>query len=189
MGLNVCEQTIRRRLKEAGIRKWKAVKRALLTQKRATNHLKWSKAHRHWTVEDWGKVAWSDECAVQKDSDPRQLYVFRRQNKEEKYTIKNIQPKSRDGDISQMIWGCFVGNKPGPIAFVSGTVNKDAYIDILTNTLLPFINALAADGLTNIVFQQDNASPHTAKRTKEFLNAAARTHGLLSWPGPGIRPI
>jgi len=155
-----------------------------LTQKHATNRLKWAKAHRHWTVEDWRKVAWSDECAVQKNSDPRQLHVFRRQNKEEKYAIKNIQPKSRDGYISQIIWVCFVGNKLGPIAFVKGMVNKDTYIDIVQNTLLPFFTALTADGLTNIVFQQDNASPHTAKKTKEFLNAKARTHGfsVMAWP-------
>jgi len=155
-----------------------------LTQKHATNRLKWAKAHRHWTVEDWRKVAWSDECAVQKNSDPRQLHVFRRQNKEEKYAIKNIQPKSRDGYISQIIWVCFVGNKLGPIAFVKGMVNKDTYIDIVQNTLLPFFTALTADGLTNIVFQQDNASPHTAKKTKQFLDAAARTHGfsVMAWP-------
>jgi len=184
VGLNVSQQTIRRRLREAGIRKWKAVKRALLTKKHAANRLSWAKEHQHWTVDNWRKVVWSDECAVQKDSDPRQLQVFRRQNKEEKYAIKNIQPKSRGGDISQMIWGCFVGDKLGPIAFVSGTVNTDVYINILTDTFLPFIDALAADGLMNVVFQQDNASSHTAKRTKEFLEAAARAHGfsVMHWP-------
>jgi hypothetical protein len=63
VNLNVSEQTIRRQLREAGIRKWKAVKHALLIQRHATNHLKWAKAHQHWAIDNWQKVAWSDECA------------------------------------------------------------------------------------------------------------------------------
>jgi Transposase/DDE superfamily endonuclease len=184
VGLNLCEQTIRRRLREAGIRKWKAVKRALLTQRHAINRLKWAREHRHWTVDDWRKVAWSDECAVQKDSDPIQLRVFRRQTKDEKYAPKNIQGKSRDGDVSQMIWASFMGNKLGPIVFLNGSVNADVYISVLKETLVPFIDAISADGLTNVIFQQDNARPHTAKKTREFLGAAAREHGfsVMDWP-------
>ena len=36
----------------------------------------------------------------------------------------------------------------------------------------------------NIVFQQGNASSHTAKRTKEFLDTAAKMHGIsvIEWP-------
>ena len=36
-GINVCEQTIRRRLREAGIRKWRALDRPLLTKVHARN--------------------------------------------------------------------------------------------------------------------------------------------------------
>lgn len=109
VGLNVCEQTIRRRLKTAGIRKWKAVKRALLTQKHATNRLKWAKAHRHWTVEDWRKVAWSDECAVQKDSDPRQLHVFRRPKqrgkvRDQEHSAKIQRRRYIADDLGMLCW-------------------------------------------------------------------------------------
>lgn len=193
MGINICEQTIRRRLREAGIRKWKALNRPLLTKQHAAKRLKWAKTHRSWTVEDWRKVAWSDECAVQKDSDPRKLRVFRRQNKREKYAPKNIQGKSKAGGVSQMIWGCFVGDKLGPIAFVNGTVNTQVYIDILENTFLSFVDALRADGITDILFQQDNARPHVSKKTTEFLENAAREHGfsIIKWPpnSPDMSPI
>jgi transposase len=49
---------------------------------------------------------------------------------------------------------------------------------------IPFIDTLAADGLTNVVFQQDNARPHTSKKTTEFLDAAMRNHGfsVMHWP-------
>ena len=94
--------------------------------------------------------------------------------------------KRRDGQLSQMIWGCFVGNKLGPIVFVDGSIKKEEYIAILEQNLLQFIDALTADGLQDIVFQQDNARPHTANLTREWLQQAARDMDLLSWNG---RPI
>src|ERR1700686_4545406 len=94
---NVSTRTIRRRLKEEGIRKWRAIGRTLLTQKEANARYKWAKAHRHWTREDWEKIIWSDECLVKQDSDPRQLWVFRQQTKLEKYDPKNIRTKLKYG--------------------------------------------------------------------------------------------
>ena len=181
---DVSERTLHRRLLEAGIRKWKAVRRPLLNEKHAAQRLKWAQEHQHKTREDWSKVAWSDECAVQKDSDPRQLWVFRRQSKREKYDIKNVRPKSRDGRVSQMIWGCFVGDKLGPIALIEGNVNQYVYMDILADKLVPFINALKTEGIKDVVFQQDNARSHTAKKTKHWLADAGRQHGfkVMEWP-------
>ena len=73
---NVSTQTLRRRLREVGIRKWKAVGRCLLTTKDAKARYKWAKAHEHLTKEDWAKFAWSDESLIRQDSDPCQLWVF-----------------------------------------------------------------------------------------------------------------
>ena len=77
-----------------------------------------------------------------------------------------------------MIWGCFVGNKLGPIAFINGMENSQVYIDIIANIFLSFIDALNADGITDIVFQQVNARPHIVKITTKFLKNAAREHGF-----------
>jgi len=82
--------TIHRRLHEDYVRKWRAVKRALLLEQHARKRLKWAREHRHWTREDWIRVLFSDECAVQKDSDGRTVWVFRHQNNHEKYDRKNV---------------------------------------------------------------------------------------------------
>ena len=190
----VSERTIRRRLKEAGIRKWRALNRPLLTEEHAKKRLKWAKDVRHWTTEvEWPKVIWSDESAIQKDSDTRTVWVWRHQCKAEKYAPKNVVGKKRDGDLSQMVWGCFVGNKLGPIVFIDGTIRKEEYIAILEQNLLEYIDVLTADGLRDIVFQQDNARPHTAKLTQEWLKEAAREHGfiIMEWPpnSPDMNPI
>jgi hypothetical protein len=175
---NVSIRTIRRRLREEGIRKWKAVGRALLTKKHAAQRLKWALEHRNWTREDWKKIIWSDECLVRLDSDPRQVWVFLRQNKHEKYAPKNIRGKVKYGGVSQMIWGCFMGDKLGPVVFINGMVNAEVYINVLADSLLPFIDTLNANDPSNIVFQQDNARPHKAKKTITLLDNWAKEHGF-----------
>src|SRR2546423_4117936 len=83
-----------------------------------------------------------------------------------------------------MIWGCFCSNKLGSIAFFDGIVNSDVYISVLQDELLPFIDALHTDDISGIVFQQDNAWPHTSKKTKEFLINSAMQHdfSIMEWP-------
>jgi transposase len=191
--VDVSEQTIRRHLKEVGIQKWRAVKRPSLKKEHAKKRLEWAKAHRYWTVDDWNNVIWSDESAIQKDSNPAQVWVFRHQNKKEKYDPRNVQGKSRDGGVSQMIWGCFVGSCLGPIVFLDGAINQDVYMRMLDQHLVPFIEERNADGQVNLEFQQDNARPHTARRTKDFLEELIETHGLtlMEWPpnSPDMNPI
>lgn len=180
----VSSQTIRRRLREDGIRKWHAVGRPLLTSVRAKKRLEWAMAHRHWTIEDWRKVIWSDECKVQKDPSGNVIWIFRHQNIMEKYAPQNVQGKRNYTEASQMVWACFCNNKLGPIIFLEGMVNQDVYQQMLDQNLLPFVEALNADGQSDLLFQQDNAPVHTAKRTKAWLEEAAKQHNLkiLEWP-------
>jgi len=190
---NVSTRTIRRRLKEEGIRKWKAVERCLLTSKDAKARYKWAREHQHLTKEDWAKFAWSDETVIRQDSDPHQLWVFRRQTKYEKYDPKNIRTKLKYGGVKQMVWGCFYGNKLGPIAFIDGSVNSHIYILVLQNKLIPFFQALQEDGATDIIFQQDNAKPHKSKLTEKWLKDSAMQNGfsIMEWPvySPDMNPI
>jgi len=138
-------------------------------------------------------VFWSDECAVQRDSDGQILWVFQHQNQLEKYDPKNIQGRTKGGELFQIIWGCFIGTKLGPIVFVNATINTDSYIAILEENLLPFVDAIIADGATNVVFQQDNATPHVAKRTRAWFENMMREHvfSLMVWPpnSPDMNPI
>src|SRR5579859_4559285 len=120
--------TIHRRLLEDHIRKWRAAKCALLTEKHAKMRLNWAREHCHWTREDWKRIFWSDKCPVQKDSDAQQVWVFRHQNKCEKFDSENVRGRAKGGGVFQMIWGCFASNKLGPIVFINERVN--------TNTLL-----------------------------------------------------
>ena len=87
-----------------------------------------------------------------------------------------------------MIWACFMSDKLGPIVFINGMVNAEVYINVLTNSLLPFIDTLNPNDPSNIAFQQDNARPHKAKKTIKLLDNWAKEHGFLEWNRRHIHP-
>jgi len=115
---------------------------------------------------------------VRSQSDPRPKFVFRRRNKCEKYNPKNVQAKSGSSGASQMVWACFIGDKLGPIVFVDSSATKEVYMSMLSDNLLLFIDALGVDGQTNVVFQQDNARPHSASATTKWLQEEAKNVGF-----------
>jgi transposase len=191
--LGISIQTIRRRLQKAGIRKWHAKKRALLTKNDAKRRYQWAKEHRHLTRDDFASILFSDESLFKKNNDGRQKLIFRHQTKEEKYAPQNIQGEKKGAGLSQMVWGCFIGDKLGPLVFIDGTVDGNTYIQLLEQNLVPFINLLRENGIDNVIFQQDNASPHRAKATMSWLNASAEQHAftIMEFPpnSPDLNPI
>jgi transposase len=69
---------------------------------------------------------------------------------------------------------------------VSGTMNAVRYIDVLKNH---FLGECSKRSLSKLVFQQDNARPHTASITKDFFTA--NKVKILQWPAnsPDLNPI
>jgi hypothetical protein len=65
-----------------------------------------------------------------------------------------------------MIWGGISMRGETPLYLGSGSVNSAKYVSILNECLLPTMEALYLDGFT---LQQDNARPHTAKDTKDWM--------------------
>jgi transposase len=135
----------------------------------------------------------SDESSVRRDSDHRTVWVFRRQNKQEKNAPHNVKTKSKESWISVMMWGCFAGTKLGPIAFVDGHPDSNQYINLLSENLIPFIEERKANGTTGMIFQQDNASFHCSKETQRFFDETSPDldFTIMDWPpnSPDMNPI
>jgi len=83
-----------------------------------------------------------------------------------------------------MIWRCFTGTKLSPITFMEGTVNTNVYIVLLQDNLLLFIDAIIANGTTNIVFQQNNTFSHISKKTCAWFDTVISEHSFvrIKWP-------
>ena len=46
-----------------------------------------------------------------------------------------------------------MGNKLSPIVSIIGHINSDAYITTLQDHLIPYLEVLANDSITDIIFQ------------------------------------
>lgn len=64
-GKHVSACTVRRRLAKAGLKGCKARKKPWLSHINKKIRVEWALKHRHWTVEDWSNILWSDESNFQ----------------------------------------------------------------------------------------------------------------------------
>ena len=87
---------------------------------------------------------------------------------------------------SLMTWAAISASGGLVLACIKGKIDGETYCDMLAcdffdneNIILPL----------DFVFQQDNATPHVCRRTKEFLEN--RRIKVLSWPpqSPDLSPI
>ena len=85
-----------------------------------------------------------------------------------------------------MVWGGISHNGKSQLVTVNGILNAQKYRDdILAPVVLPFMQA--GNGVT--ILQQDNARPHTARATTQFLTA--NKVNVMEWPSmsPDLAPI
>ena len=78
-----------------------------------------------------------------------------------------------------MIWGCFCRTGLDPLVLIEGILNQFGYINILQKHLLPWINYKFYH--RHYLFQQDNASIHTAKDVKTWM-IQNNLNLLPKWP-------
>ena len=83
-----------------------------------------------------------------------------------------------------MIWGA-LSHKGLYITTIDGNINSEKYIQIVSD-FIAYANALYPDGW---VLQQDEARPHTSKKTLEFFQE--NSIQKMQWPvnSPDLSPI
>lgn len=197
LDLNVSKKTIARRLKEVGIQKRIARTKPHLTLQHMEARLLWAREHQSWTVEQWGKVIWSDESSIQVGFDSRQTMVFRRPG--EAMDTDCLRPSFKSQRVNIMVWGCFAWNRLGPlIVCESGGIGSEEYIEILSEGLLSFVDdllgseeetAVRVRQLSDFTFMHDGAPCHRNAEVTSFL--AEEEIKVMSWPAqsPDLNPI
>lgn len=129
----------------------------------------------------WNKVIFSDEKKFNLDGPDGFRYYWHDLRKEEK-----IHSKRQFGGGSIMVWAGISLKGRTELFMTEGTINSQVYTKILTEKLLPFTKEHYKRGF---IFQQDNASIHTSKVTKAFLEKEKIK--TLDWPShsPDLNPI
>ena len=149
--------------------------------------MKWARKHLLWSPIEWETVIWSDECCFELGKESRQIRVWRPIGSN-RFKAEYLSPTFRSGRISVHVWACFIGGQAGQLCVLPQHMNGDAYTQVLTTHLMPFVEELKRSG-KQIIFQQDNAPCHTAKRVKEWMQS--RNLSVLDWPAnsPDLNPI
>jgi len=85
-----------------------------------------------------------------------------------------------------MVWAAFYGKGKTDICFTTKKMNSLAYLQILQDNLLPFLEA-HSDDITH--YQQDNAPVHTSNVSQAWFRD--NNIELLPWPAlsPDMNPI
>jgi len=177
----ISDTTIRVILDEVGITHWRAKKRPFLTQEVAKKRYDWCIARKDWTINDFRNIIWSDECSAERGAGKSQEWVFCQPA--QKWQKEMVSTHKKGKDICLMVWAA--------IWWKYGKVHKsdlvilgrdweskkmgytaNSYLDVLDDQLPRIYEP-------GLIFMQDNAPIHTAKKVKDWFEEAAIP--LLDW--------
>ncbi|MEW8547198.1 MAG: transposase [Candidatus Thiodiazotropha sp.] len=176
--------TIRNRLKERQIYARRPYKGPILTRRHRVQRLQWARRHLPWTRNQWANVLFSDESRFNVSMVDGRKRVWRRRG--ERYADACVLEHDRWGGGSVLVWAGISSNYRTRLVILRQAVNAQRYRDeVLGPVALPFMRRYIPNG----IFQHDNARPHTARLTTNFLQA--NNVNVMDWPSlsPDLAPI
>lgn len=184
LGKVVNRATIYRYVLRLKYRFYKSKKKPFISSINKRKRLSWARAHKSWTSAHWNRILWSDESIFKIVLGSNGTRVIRRREEANNPAcyLRTVQKPA-----SVCVWGCMSAAGVGPLHMVNGTVDAEKYVDILQQHLPVARRQLFFN--RPFTFQQDNAKPHTARRTSAWFRQ--RRQRLLPWPAnsPDLSPI
>lgn len=177
-GVQVNTRSIRNYLKMEGLKTYLKPKKPGLTDAQKKLRYQFAKKHLHWTVDDWKNVMFSDETIIRRVDDKGRRYYYKRPG--EKFLRPHqIKKAIQGGGGRMMIWGCITYYGVGDASWIPDNMNADSYISVLKDYVFASRDWNDMDP-EKFIFQQDNASVHTAKSTMSYIKKS--NIPLMEWP-------
>ncbi|KAJ3519633.1 hypothetical protein NMY22_g13113 [Coprinellus aureogranulatus] len=159
-----------------------------LSKQQKKERLWWAKLFDKYSMEDWSKIIWSDECYIYLGDNRGRIYVTRRLD--ERLEEDCLVPTFNQSTVRVMVWGCIMHGEKGPLIVLEYPGGKGGGMDskryreqVLEGVLLEYWKEMGA-GKGDVQFQQDNAPSHQSKATKKWF----ATHGIKLFPHPASSP-
>lgn len=185
LDLPIACSTVRKRLLEQNLMATISRKTPFLSKKNKRDRLEFAKTHVNWKASKWRNILFSDETKINLFGlDSIRKHVRRPPGKAFNPTYTRKTVKHGGGNI--MVWGCFSYNGVGPIYWVKEIMNKEIYLDLLQNIMLPYAEE---EMPLRWIYQQDNDPKHTSKIVRQWFESSNIT--VLKWAGqsPDLNPI
>ena len=112
LNIRVNERTLCRVFTEQGYHRRVARAKPFLTISNKKARQQFSALYRDWTISDWNKVIWTDECAFNVGGFAGNTWVTRLPSEE--YNEDCLVPKFWKLETI-MVWGCIYGDRKGPL--------------------------------------------------------------------------
>lgn len=165
LGVECCDETIRRVLRAHDLNGRVARKKPFISPKNKLARLNFAKAHVSMTHDFWKTVIFADESKFNIFGSDGNAYVWRKPNTELK--PENLKATVKHGGGSVMVWACMSAAGPGKLVFIESTMDKLVYLQILKTNLLQSAEALGIK--TNFRYYQDNDPKHKAAIVQSWL--------------------
>lgn len=176
LNTSISPWTARRMLHEEGLKALHTIPKPLLTEEHERQRLEFAQAHANWTVDNWKQVIFSDETIITAYAVNPHKIVWTKHV--EGLNPRLVVPAVQGGGSRIMVWGCISKYGFHDLTLLEGGVDAKAYITTLTDHLLPVFRGYLQG--QEFVFQQDNATIHTAHTTRHFLSS--NSIRVLDWP-------
>jgi hypothetical protein len=96
------------------------------------------------------------------------------------YDERYIVEKAHSGRKSISVFGLMHAQAIGPLVRIEGRFDAEKYIDILNETVLPYIEEHFPDG--HFYYYQDNSPIHKARAVREWFEQNIPNHQLFQTP-------
>jgi hypothetical protein len=187
LDLDCSARTVRRREDEAGV--FGRVARTVhkLTGNDLRRRLAFANGYKHWTVQQWERVIFSDEKKWSLGQHGQQ-WVQRPRG--EAYNPDYTVTKNENPTLVTL-WGCFAAHEIGQAEIFEGDMNGQKYCSLLEANLKPTFKKFFPQGEVGEqwYFQQDNDPSHTSSRARQWFHCNGVT--VLDFPpwSPDLNPI
>lgn len=179
-GRHVSRNTVRRRLRERGILCRRPYRGVVLTDRHRRERQQWAQNN---IGRRWRDVVFSDESRFNVSFADGRVRIYRRRN--ERYANNCVLEHDRFGGGSVMVWAAINHTFKTDLVVIHGNLNARGYVNqVIRPVVVPLFQQRPA-----LTFQHDNARPHTARFTRNFL--IANNIDVLPWPAnsPDCNPI
>lgn len=183
---NISRSTLKRRLKEMGIRSKRRPVGLVLSEVHKSARLTWAMSKCAWREVQWQRVCWSDEASVCLRAKDSRLRLWLRIGKEAPENL--VVPRCQGGGGRLLIWGAIWFGGRSSLHIMRDNMNGERYAEVLRRYVPEIVQSLG-DPACEWLFMEDNATSHkcqTATIAKQELGVRC-----LKWPAysPDLNPI